>query len=100
MMSDSYSDVVSKEGTTWRVSSVKLALYIEKSMPFLPAFFKLIQIKKIPMKQDEKSGRWIMMLMDHKIQMCKAAEASEVSRTLAVLQRELVQLNNSMAQVQ
>ena len=62
MMTDSYQAVKRKEGTTWRVGSVQLAIEIEKSMPFLPKFFKGVGIKSSPLHYDRVRESWIMTL--------------------------------------
>jgi len=35
MMTDTFTDIKSKEATTWQVGSLRLALHIERTMPFL-----------------------------------------------------------------
>ena len=35
MMTDTFTDIKSKEATTWQVGSLRLALHIERAMPFL-----------------------------------------------------------------
>ncbi len=62
MLTDSYQAVKRKEGTTWRVGSVQLAIEIEKSMPFLPKFFKGVGIKSSPLHFDSVRQSWIMTL--------------------------------------
>jgi len=58
MMTDTFTDIKSKEATTWQVGSLRLALRIERSMPFLRR--ALCCSGRDRVTYDGELGRWMM----------------------------------------
>ena len=96
MMSDSYSDVRSREGTNWRVGSVKLALQLEKSIPIFPKMLKCCGIKSLPLSENYETGRWLLTLRAHDVSMDRTQEQTAMQRSLQRLQREVTSLRSGM----
>ncbi len=78
MLSDTYNDIKSKEGTTWRVGSVRLALRIERSMPCIRRLFTKMGIIQDQIFYDPDSRRWEMRLPMQHVQDEREAEVSEI----------------------
>jgi Ion transport protein len=58
MMSDTFANIKSNEGTTWQVGSLQLALSIERSLPILQ---KLLQCSgRNSIQYDSVAGRWML----------------------------------------
>ena len=60
MMSDTYNAIKSREGQTWRVASVRMALHIEKSLPWVPRSLKVLKLVKSKITYNEATGRWML----------------------------------------
>jgi len=60
MMTDTYTDIKSREGTTWRVGSLRLALRIERSMPCLKKILRAAHLVHDRISFDVPAERWIM----------------------------------------
>ena len=58
MMTDTFTDIKSKEATTWQVGSLRLALRIERTVPFLRA--ALCRSGRDRVSFDPELGRWTM----------------------------------------
>ena len=86
MMTDSYSAVKAKEGTNWRVGSIKLALQLEKSIPALA----LLKTKRYPVQKDLKSQRFLMKIPAKEIFVNKTDNKSEVVKMISRLEKELL----------
>jgi len=59
MMTDTFTDIKSKEATTWQVGSLRLALHIERVMPFLRRRV-LCCSGRDRFTYDDGLGRWMM----------------------------------------
>ena len=100
MMTDSYADVTSNEGTTWRVNSVRLALQIEKSMPFLPKLFRFLGIKKMPISYDLDEQRWFMTLESSEVNEIEDKKSQDdVANSLKRIEKELESLTSSVDEI-
>jgi len=62
MLTDTYTEIKSKEGTTWRVGSLRLALRVERSMPFLKRVLRAAHLIRDRITFDVKAERWVMSL--------------------------------------
>ncbi len=89
MMTDSYVAVKSREGTTWRVGSVQLAIEIEKNMPFLPRFFKFVGIKHNPLYYDPDTKRWMMSISKQVVSFKKDLTRETAMEAIARLEKEI-----------
>jgi len=58
MMTDTFTDIKSKEATTWQVGSLRLALRIERAMPFLRRAVCCSGHDRVTF--DVELGRWMM----------------------------------------
>ncbi len=94
MMTDSYSAVTATEGTTWRVGSVQLAIEIEKNMPFLPKFFKLIGVKQNPEYYDEEKQRWMMSIPRQEVSLKNTAGKKNAFEAIRSLEKEIRDMKN------
>ena len=80
MMSDTYNAIKSREGTTWRIGSVRLTLRLERSLKIIPKLFRAIGVIKNKIKIDPESERYILTLQPHEIDDYKETEMSELHR--------------------
>ncbi len=62
MMSDSYTEVKEREGTSYRVESIAMAINLENSIPILPKIFTVLGFKHRNIDYDENTGRYMMTL--------------------------------------
>ena len=92
MMTDSYAAVKAREGTTWRVGSVRLAVELEKSMPFLPKVFKFIGIKHNPLHFDADTDRWMMTIPKGAVIFNKEIIRDNVIEAIGRLDKELKEM--------
>ena len=92
MMTDSYAAVKAREGTTWRVDSVRLAVELEKSMPFLPRIFKLLGIKHNPCRFDPDTKRWMMTIPKAAVIFTKEITRANAVEAIARLEKELKEM--------
>ncbi len=97
MMTDTYADVRKKEDTSWRISSLQLAMHIEKSMPFIPHFFKAIGIKRNPLAFDSNTSRWLFYISQSEVQLNSTNKNDEVINTLGRLKMDLSTLHSGMS---
>ena len=89
MMTDSYAAVKAREGTTWRVGSVRLAVELEKSMPFLPKVFKFIGIKHNPLHFDLDTERWMMTIPKREVVFNKEITRDSAIEAIGRLDKEM-----------
>ena len=89
MMTDSYAAVKAREGTTWRVGSVRLAVDLEKNMPFLPKVFKFLGIKHNPLHFDPDTKRWMMTIPKQAVIFNKERTRDNAIEAISRLEREL-----------
>ena len=89
MMTDSYAAVKAREGTTWRVGSVRLAVDLEKNMPFLPKVFKFLGIKHNPLHFDPDTKRWMMTIPKRAVIFNKERIQDNALQAVSRLEREL-----------
>ncbi len=99
MMTDSYAEVKAREGTTWRVGSIRLAIQLEKAMPFIPKFFIFVGIKNTPMTFDPDSGHWLMHISRSDINLYKQEHETETTKTLIRLENSLTQLRANIGEL-
>ncbi len=99
MMTDSYAAVKASEGTTWRVGSVRLAVELEKSMPFLPRIFNVLGIKHNPMRYDPDTKRWMMTIPKRAVIYRKEITRDNAIEAIARLQRELREMKLQYADI-
>ena len=59
MMTDTFTDIKSKEATTWQVGSLRLALHIERAMPFLRRALCCSGLDRVS-RDAELHSRWMM----------------------------------------
>ncbi len=95
MLSDTYNDIKSKEGTTWRVGSVRLALTIEQTMPWVRRMITKMGLLTQTIKYDKETGRWKMILPMELVQGEGEHEVSEVMRSIQKLDRRLDRLQTA-----
>ena len=89
MMSDTYNGIKSREGTTWRVGSVRLALQLERSVSFLPRFFQLIGVIRNNVRLDPEKERWMLVLRKHQVEEYKAVEVDEMLKAVHRLESKV-----------
>ena len=99
MMTDSYAEVKAREGTTWRVGSIRLAIQLERAMPFIPKFFILVGIKNNPVKFDNDSGHWLMHIPRSEINLHKHQLQTETTKALNRLEKGLNQLRTHLGEL-
>ena len=92
MMTDSYAAVKAREGTTWRVGSVRLAIDLEKNMPFLPKVFKFLGIKHNPLHFDPDTKRWMMTIPKQAVIFNKGRTRDNAIEAISRLERELTEM--------
>lgn len=83
MMNDSYGDIRSKEGQSFRVTSIQSAIEFEKAVPLLPRIFRAIRTKKQHMCYNMEDSRWYMTVSTSDSQ--SSQDMSEQERMLHVL---------------
>ncbi|CAD5116603.1 DgyrCDS5478 [Dimorphilus gyrociliatus] len=84
MMNDSYAAVKGKEGTTWRVGSIRMALKLEASLPCLPYIFGKLRRGK-QLKFDKQVNRWLLSVP--KKQLRSAESETEQNQMLIAVRR-------------
>lgn len=84
MMNDSYAAVKGKEGTTWRVGSIRMALQLEASLPCLPYIFGKLRSRK-QLKWDKQVNRWLLTVPKKQLQ--SAESDTEQNQMLIVVKR-------------
>ena len=93
MMSDTYNGIKSREGTTWRVGSLRLALQLESSITFLPGFFQAIGVIRNRVKLDKDLERWMLLLPMEAVEVYKAVEVDEMLKAVNKLDSKVIALN-------
>ncbi len=99
MMTDSYAAVKAREGTTWRVGSIQLAIQLERAMPFIPKFFIFIGIKKNPVTFDVDTKRWLMHIPESEINLYRQVRTTETMKALGRLEKEMSHLRATMLEL-
>ena len=92
MMTDSYAEVKAREGKTWRVSSIKLALQIERTFPIIPKLFHILRFNVDSMKYNDETKRWIMVVPKLSLKLAKSDGTEDVSRALRRLDNDLSEM--------
>lgn len=93
MMTDSYVDVKANEGSTWRVSSVAMALNIDTTVPTLPKMLRHLGARKYIPKFDEGTKRWMMTIPKSALDMDKRVTMDKTTKALAQLNRDVNRLH-------
>ena len=104
MMSDTYNDIKSREGTTWRVGSLSMALRIELSLPLLGRGLRMLRnwSASFPVEQQQSRDgkvRYYLTLARGKIQTGSGAADSETKQALTKLESRLNLMNNDFAEM-
>ncbi len=99
MMSDSYSEVKEKEGTSFRVSCIEMSIRLEKSFPLIPKLFTLIGIKGRNICLDEESQRWILTLPRREAEQEVVEQLDASEKMLAKLDGKLDRLKETQDDV-
>ena len=89
MMSDTYNRIMSQEGTTWRISSVRVAVQLEHSLSFIPRFFRAIGIIRNRVEYDEESERYTLKISTEEIEETLDKELDEMQRLMYKLESNI-----------
>jgi hypothetical protein len=85
MMSDTFANIKSNEGVTWKVGSLHLALGIQRSLPIL---HKLLPcLRRSPVTFDAAAGRWMLSIPSKDIIGESTAKDESIDAMLKVVQR-------------
>ena len=95
MMSDTYNRITSQEGTTWRISSVRLAVKLEHSLSCIPMLFRSLGIIKSRVEVDEKTGRYTICLTHEEVSDTDEKELDEVLKLMYKLESSIEKLEAS-----
>lgn len=93
MMTDSYADVKANEGSTWRVSSVGMALNIDTNLPVLPKLLRYLGVRKYTPRFDTETKRWMMTIPKSAVDMDRKVAMDKTSKALSQLQRDINRVN-------
>jgi hypothetical protein len=85
MMSDTFANIKSKEGVTWKVGSLHLALGIQRSLPPIHGLFPCCSRR--PVTFDADRGRWMLSIPSKDIISESAAKDESIEVMLKVVQR-------------
>jgi hypothetical protein len=85
MMSDTFANIKSNEGTTWKVGSLQLALSIERSLPILEKVFLCSGRNSIEF--DNEARRWMLSIPSKYVVGESAAKDESIDAMLKVVQR-------------
>ena len=92
MMTDSYSEVKAREGKTWRVGSIKLALQIERTFPIVPKLFNILQLNTNMMMFKYETNRWELVVPQMSIKLSNSRESPDVYRALKRMNNDVLEL--------
>ena len=89
MMTDTYTDIKAKEGTTWKVGSLRLALQIERSLPCIKQLLRATRIVRDRISFDSKADRWVMAIGADQVGPAKVLETDELLKTVQRLENKV-----------
>ena len=92
MMTDSYAEVKARQGKTWRVGSIKLALQIERTFPIIPKLFHILRLNVDTLKYDFETKKWAMIVPKVSMKLSRMSESQDVSRALRRMDSDLAEL--------
>lgn len=97
MMSDSYNQVRSREGTTWRVASVRMALRLDNSLPFVSKILEALKLSRPKFHFDKSRGRWILpVAKENIVKLSEASTEDELARSMRRLEGKFNHLISDM----
>ena len=100
MMSDTYMEIKLREGTTWRIGSVRLALQIERKMPFLKKFFKSAGVIADRITVNPDTNRYMMSLSKGEVRPEHGIIEDEITKFMGRLDSKLDQLKHNYTLLQ
>ena len=102
MMSDTYNEVKSREGTTWRVGSIGMAVRIERSLPLVSRMLRATRNwqARFPVQQnDPPFGRYHITVKRKDLHRHLPTQDSEVSPAWARLENRLNALSDELSKL-
>lgn len=95
-MNDSYVAVKAKEGSTWRVGSVRLALQMEKSVPWMARTLKKVGIVRNKVQWNDDTGRYMFEVSNSLIQSNISLRVTTTNQAIQSLDFQVNQLKKSI----
>ncbi len=99
MMSDSYAEVKEREGTSYRVESIAMAIRLEKSIPILPKLFTLLGFKNRNIDYDENTGWYMMTLRREEVEEILEEDLDYTEKMLHKLDGKLDRLRETQDEI-
>ena len=99
MMTDTFTDIKAKEGTTWKVGSLRLALQLERSMPFIKQILKAMSIIRDHIVFDPHVERWMMPIDQAQVGILEKMESDEMIKTIQRLENKLDHVQSSYVEL-
>lgn len=101
MMTDTYTNIQSKEASTWRVGSLRLALQLEEALPMIKPIFKALCTSRDGIEFDVDFERWLMDVTQEKDVRKQQSymETDEMQRSLQRLESNIERIQNSLHDV-
>ena len=94
MMTDSYVGVKSREGFTWRVGSVRMAMHMETALPFIPKLFTFLGVRRNMIRFEPTTSRWLMSIPRTSLMSSDRDRRHKPTQILAQLQADVQRLHD------
>ena len=95
MMNDSYTLIREREGTTWRVGSVSLALRMERFFAFLPKLLGACGLRRHQLEFDEEYKRWLLAVPLASLQTGVVIARTEMEKLLERLETKVNEIGDT-----
>lgn len=99
MMTDTYTDIKAKEGTTWKVGSLRLALQIERALPCIKQLLRATRIVRDRISFDSQADRWVMAISADQVGPVKVLETDELLKTVQRLENKVDHIQGAYAEL-
>lgn len=101
MMSDTYNDIKSREGTTWRVGSIGMAIRIERSLPLLARMLRALRNcqSSYPIEYSADDKRYYVTVSLDKIRTLTSSADSETKQVVNKLESRLNLMTSDMREM-
>ncbi|CAD5113657.1 DgyrCDS2818 [Dimorphilus gyrociliatus] len=96
MMNDSYVAVKAREGSTWRVGSIKLALQMEKSVPWLSNALKKIGVVRNRVRWNDDIERYMFTVSNSLLQDSSSLQVTTTNQAIKALDIQVSLLKKSI----
>ncbi|KAK2157997.1 hypothetical protein LSH36_179g04076 [Paralvinella palmiformis] len=100
MLSDTYNAIKRKEGSTWRVNSLRMALGIEKWLPVLKKIATRMSLLDMMTELDSEAERWFMRIPAEKTAEVADQTVTQISQEIRRLEVEISGMQGSYRGIQ